>query len=63
MLAGAVLCLALEVWMTDTVDTGIQLYTAASIVGLLLAARSACRMMGVINPSGVSTATAMSAVS
>ena len=63
MLAGAVLCLALEVWMTDTVDTGIQLYTVASIVGLLLAARSACRMMGVINPSGVSTATAMSAVS
>ena len=34
MLAGAVLCLALEVWM-----------------------------IGVINPSGVSTATAMSAVS
>ena len=38
MLAGAVMCLALEVWMTDTVDAGIQLYTAASIVGLLLAA-------------------------
>ena len=38
MLAGAVLCLAFEVWMTDTVDAGIQLYTAASIVGLLLAA-------------------------
>ena len=41
MLAGAVLCLALEVWMTDTVDAAIQLYTVASIVGLLLAARSA----------------------
>ena len=38
MLAGAVLCLALEVWMTDNVNAGIQLYTVACIVGLLLAA-------------------------
>ena len=37
MLAGAVLCLALEVWMTDNVNAGIQMYTGASIVGLLLA--------------------------
>ena len=36
MLAGAVLCLALEVWMTDNVNAGIQLYTVACIVGLLL---------------------------
>ena len=37
LVTGAVMCLAIEVWMTDTVDARIQLYTAASIVGLLLA--------------------------
>lgn len=38
ILAGALMCLALEVWMTDNVNAGIQLYTVASIAGLLLAA-------------------------
>ena len=37
LVTGAVMCLAIEIWMTDTVDAGIQLYTAVSIVGLLLA--------------------------
>ena len=38
MLAAAVLGLAYEVWMMDNVASGIQLFTAAALAGLLLAA-------------------------
>ncbi len=38
VLAGAVTCLAYEVWVTDDVSPGILLFTVASIVGLLLTA-------------------------
>ena len=37
LLAGAVLGLALEVWMADNVNAGIQMYTGGAIAGLLLA--------------------------
>ena len=36
VLAGALLTLAFEVWMTDNVGGGIQLYTAAAVGGLLV---------------------------
>lgn len=36
VLAGALLTLAFEVWMTEDVASGIQLYTAAAVGGLLV---------------------------
>ena len=36
VLAGALLTLAFEVWMTENVASGIQLYTAAAVGGLLV---------------------------
>ncbi len=36
VLAGALLTLAFEVWMTEHVASGIQLYTAAAVGGLLV---------------------------
>ena len=38
VLAGALLALAFEVWMTENVANGIQLYTAAAVGGLLVVA-------------------------
>ena len=36
VLAGALMTLAFEVWMTEDVASGIQLYTAAAVGGLLV---------------------------
>ena len=38
MLTGGLLCLALEVWMADSVASSIQMYTLFSIVGFGVAA-------------------------
>ena len=36
VLAGALITLAFEVWMTEDAASGIQLYTAAAVGGLLV---------------------------
>ena len=37
-LAGGLMCLAIEVWMADSIAPGIQMYTAISIAGFAVAA-------------------------
>ena len=38
MLTGGLLCLALEVWMADSIAPDIQMYTAIAVAGFAVAA-------------------------